>query len=441
MPVFILCLIIQAVVYGAVYFPPPGETMVQQSQKTPAEVGLNSAIINDLSGIASRWAIWRHGYLIHVSGDFNSETEVKSLRKTWHSLTVGTAIKQGKIPSYDQKISVWQTELTGNDANATWWHVMTQSAGFDYPGCGHSTDYEPGQMWTYSDYNPYHLCNALAKAYGRNDYYDNYSAVIKEAFFDSIGMQGWSTSTRTDGIRFNFDLEDMGRLGLLVLARGKWEGREIVPQWFVEELETNQTAGMLVNYDGCNDGDMCQTTSNYPEIAYGYMTWVNSEGDVYTGADPAWAWGAGAGGTLIMWNWKNGIVVAAVGYYPGCPPTSNGIPQIVERNILGPNPLMDDTTRMVGKTGTRTDYTLKISPNPFYSVTRIAVINQPSTVSNFSLKIFDINGKMVNDFYSSIYHLPSKGLSWNASHLVPGIYIITLQQGKRTWTTQAVLIR
>ncbi|MCK4785615.1 MAG: DUF5060 domain-containing protein, partial [Desulfobacteraceae bacterium] len=320
-----------------IYFPPPGEGLDKQNRRKPQEVGLNYAVIERLKGKASLWALWRHGYLVHVEGDFNQKTEVASLRKTWHALTVGAAIKQGKIPSYHQKINTWNKELTGNDAEATWWHVITQSAGFDYPYDDYP-DYKPGKMWTYTDHNPYHLCNALAKLYGKKNYYDNYSDVVAQAYFDSIGMRGWKTSVRKDGIRFHFDLEDMGRLGLLVLARGKWKGKEIIPQWFVEELETKQTYEMLVNYDGPYDGKIGLDPKVYPECPYGYMTWVNTDQDLYSGADAAWANGAGAGGTYILWNHRNGIVFAGVSVKTG--PTPNGIPHIIERNITGPNPLV-----------------------------------------------------------------------------------------------------
>ena len=152
-----------------IYFPPTGQDIDAQDQRSPQKVGLDPELLNELRGKASRWALWRHGYLVHVEGDFNQKTEVASLRKTWHALTVGAAIKQGKIPSYHQKISKWNKELTGNDAEATWWHVMTQSSGFDYPYNDYP-DYKPGKMWTYSDHNPYHLCHALAKAYGKKNY-------------------------------------------------------------------------------------------------------------------------------------------------------------------------------------------------------------------------------------------------------------------------------
>ncbi len=328
-----------------IYFPLLGEGLDKQDHRKPQEVGLNHSVIEQLKGKASLWALWRHGYLVHVEGDFNKKTEVASLRKTWHALTVGAAIKQGKIPSYHQKISIWNQELTGNDTLATWWHVITQSSGFDYPYDDYP-DYKPGKMWTYSDHNPYHLCNALAKVYGKKNYYDNYSDVIAQAYFNDIDMRGWSTSARKDGIRFHFDLEDMGRLGLLVLTRGKWKGKEIIPQWFVEELETKQSYGMLANYNGPYDGKIGLDPKVYPECPYGYMTWVNTDQDLYPGADAAWANGAGAGGTYVLWNHRNGIVFAGVAVKTG--PTSNGIPHIIERNINGLNPLVANYQDHIG---------------------------------------------------------------------------------------------
>jgi len=308
------------------YFPPPGEGLEVQSRRTPEQAGFDPAVIQALEDVAPRWALWRYGHLIHVKGDFNQKSDVASHRKTWHALTVGAAIRQGKIPSLHQKISVWNKELTGKHAEATWFHVITQSAGFDYP-YGDFPAYAPGQMWTYSDYNPVNLCNALARVYGRKDYTDNYEAVAKEAYFDAIGMRGWSLilkkdrafSGPNDGIRFEFDLEDMGRLGLLVLAWGKWKDTELIPEWFVRQLETKQTRGMLVNHNGPNDGAIGLDPKTFPEAPYGFMTWVNTDGDLLPGAGRDWAYATGAGGHRTLWNHKLGIVFAAAGlkWVPG----------------------------------------------------------------------------------------------------------------------------
>lgn len=325
-----------------IYFPPAGEKPDKQRRHTPEEAGLKPALIEQLKGQATRWALWRHGYLVHTEGDFNTTVQVASLRKTWHALTIGAAIKQGKIPSLDQRISVYERDLKGNDALATWRHVITQSSGFDYP-YDRYPDFKPGEMWTYSDANPLRLTNALAKVYGRKGYEDGYGDVLKEACFDAIGMSGWIAQPRADGVVLDLDLEDMGRLGLLVMARGRWDGKEIIPKWFVEALETKQTRGMRVNYDGPNDGKPSLLHGNetkFPEAPYGYMTWVNTDKDVYPKADRAWAWGAGRGGHAIFWNHKLGIVFACHGRVPDA-----AFPEIIEANIAESNPLAKSRER------------------------------------------------------------------------------------------------
>ena len=324
---------------AGIYFVPSGQSIVNQNLRRPEEVRVRPEIIARLKAKmqGNRWALWRHGYLVHVEGDFNKNTEVKSLRKTWHALVVGAAIGQNRIPSVRQKIAIWCKELAGKDAKATWRHVITQTSGFDYP-YGEHPAYEPGQMWTYSDKNPRHLCNALARVYGKKDYTDDYDDVVRRAYFDAIGLRGWKTSVRGDGIRFHFDLEDMGRLGLLVLARGKWRDKQVIPRSFVEQLEAKQTHGARVNYSGPDDGKVGLDPEEFPEAPYGFMTWVNTDGDYYPGADKAWAWGAGAGGSYVLWNHRNGVVFAGFGVPGG--PLSDGIPHIIESCIDGPNPLV-----------------------------------------------------------------------------------------------------
>jgi CubicO group peptidase (beta-lactamase class C family) len=350
---------------AGLYFPAAGNSLENQDRRTPQQVGLDPGFIGRINQyiaenpyaqtkVHPRWALWRHGYIVHVEGDFHKTTDVASLRKTLHAMIVGAAIKQGRIPSHHQKMSQWLPELKGRDAEATWWHVMTQSAGFDYP-YGDHPDYEPGRMWTYSDWNLVHLCNALARVYGKKDFYDNYADVAAKAYFDAIGMKDWSTAIRKDGgfgnnpdgVRFVMSLEHMGRLGLLALARGSWNGRELIPRWFVEELETKQTYGMRVNYDGPNDGRIGLSPQTYPECPYGYLTWVNTDRDLFAGADRAWACGRGAGGSIVLWNHKNGIVFAGIGIQASS--GTNSIARVIDSSITGSNPLAD--MRIVARIG------------------------------------------------------------------------------------------
>lgn len=333
------------------YFPPAGGAIGNQAVCTPQAVGIDPAVVGAINAYAAtrrfedqpqRWALWRQGYLAHVQGDFNTGVDVYSLRKTWHALAVGAAIQQGRIPSLDQKISVWTPGLVGRHGEATWRHVLTQSAGFDYPHGEHPA-YRPGEMWTYSDWNLVHLCNALARVYGRQDFWDDYAAVLKAAYFDALGMAGWSTSIvydplsqLYDGVRLILSLENMGRLGLFALARGQWNGAQLAPAWFVEQLEMKQTKGMKVNYAGPFDGNIgLDAYPQFTEAPYGFLTWVNTAGDYYPGADRAWAWGMGRGGHWVFWNRKLGLVLAVQGVTGQ--PAEAGLPNILEEHTPGPN--------------------------------------------------------------------------------------------------------
>jgi CubicO group peptidase (beta-lactamase class C family) len=304
-----------------------------QRQVSPGEAGLKPAVIQKLDGVAGRWALWHNGRLVHVKGDFNASGDVASNRKTWHAAAVGAAILQGRIPSIDQKISEWNPELKRADADATWKHVITQTSGFDWPDRG------PGEIWTYSDWNPVHLCNALARVYGRKGYEDDYASVVKAAYFDAIGMRGWSTlmkkdrgfSQPNDGIRFALDLEDMGRLGLLMLASGNWNGRQLIPGWFVKNLERKQTTGIPANYNGPNDGKIGLDPEVFSEAPYGFMTWTNSDGDLLPGASTQWSYASGAGGHRIYWNRDLGIVFASAGEKKT--PRERSVPHLIEESL------------------------------------------------------------------------------------------------------------
>jgi CubicO group peptidase (beta-lactamase class C family) len=332
----------------SLYFPPPGEGLSTQERISPRKAGFALEIVDQINAYAAShhdtrkmkqpaWALWRWGRLAHVEGDFDQPYQVASNRKTWYALMVGAALAQGRISTLDDPIQRWQTELLGPHAEATWWHVLTQSAGFDYPHGDHPA-YRPGEMWTYSDWNLVHLCHALAKVYGRHDFYDDMASVLRLAYFDAIGMQGWSTqimldskSGLEDGVRLNLSLQHLGRLGLLALARGRWGDQQILPADYVRRLETKQTYGMKVNYNGPYDGLVRLDPARFPEVPYGLLTWTNTDGDYFPGADRHWALATGAGGMKTLWNHTNGIVFAAMGVI--MMPGQHGLVNLLEDSL------------------------------------------------------------------------------------------------------------
>jgi hypothetical protein len=305
---------------GGFYFPPRFQASLSaQSRKRPEEVGLASDIERRLAGVAGEnWALWRHGYLVIQHGQWNKNDPTASLRKTWYAACVGAALSQGKISSMFDKVNKFQTSFKGKDAQINWFHLITQSHGLEFPGCDKANiDPEPGETWTYTDHTPKNLCDAIAKFYGKQGYNDNFGDAIKACYWDAIGMSGYTLAVREDGVWPSLDVEDYGRLGLLALARGRWEDKQVIPQWFIEELEVKQTYGMRA-YEGC--WDSISRSGDAP--AYGYMTWIGSDG---------WAYGTGSGGHRIFWNKNNGVVIG--GWSMG------EVTKIIDSAITGPNPL------------------------------------------------------------------------------------------------------
>ena len=93
---------------------------------------------------------------------------------------------------------------------------------------------------------------------------------------------------------------------------------------------------------------------------------------------------------------------------------------------------------------------IDVSPNPFNPVAFIEInglTHENRGENKEKLLIFNVNGKIVADLSSSPYLSPStpylqpKRLSWDASGLPSGTYIIRLISGKSTYYKHAVLLK
>jgi hypothetical protein len=150
-------------------------------------------------------------------------------------------------------------------------------------------------------------------------------------------------------------------------------------------------------------------------------------------------------------NWKthlNGSYVGA-GHLPATPVSSHGVVLFAYYSWDNSKVVLykhsESTTVQEAAGFSNDNLSVRVSPNPFNSRIKIAVSCQLSAVSNFSLKIFDINGKMVKDF-SSIY-LPSgrRGIPFTsylqAKGLSPGMYLLKAKIGKQTVTKKLFLMK
>ena len=123
----------------------------------------------------------------------------------------------------------------------------------------------PGTAWDYSDAAFAHLSLIFFHATGRE-----ISDVMKARVFQPIGIEnsGWDFqggggnlgphTNAHSGLRLS--ARDFARLGYLLLRGGAWNGKQIVPKWWI---------------------DLATRKSQDLNPQYGYTFWVNSDGELW----------------------------------------------------------------------------------------------------------------------------------------------------------------
>lgn len=173
---------------------------------------------------------------------------------------------------------------------------------------------EPGEVWDYSDaaFAQLSLIFAAAAHQEIRDY-------MKERVFQPIGIQnfGWDLqggaghigphTNAHSGLRLS--ARDFARLGYLMAHHGTWEGRQIVPEWWID-LATRSSQNLNRNY--------------------GYTFWVNTAGTQWPSAPrDAFAFmGYAANRCYVVPSLD--LVVVRLGYAPTNWPEDALLPAVVE---------------------------------------------------------------------------------------------------------------
>lgn len=126
---------------------------------------------------------------------------------------------------------------------------------------------EPGERWEYSDPAMAHLALAFARISGRE-----MSDFLQERIFAPIGIQNlsWDVQGGSGSLGphtnahtgIHVSARELARFGYLMLRGGVWDGRQLVPRWWLE---------------------LCTRTSQEHNPAYGYTWWVNTQGAQWPG--------------------------------------------------------------------------------------------------------------------------------------------------------------
>jgi CubicO group peptidase (beta-lactamase class C family) len=210
-------------------------------------------------------------------GDVNEPMRIASIRKSLVSALYGQAVAEGRAKL---DVSLGElgiddyTPLTETEKSSTVRQLLMARSGVYIPTAAETAamraarpergSHPPGTFWYYNNWD----FNVLGEIYQRMTGEGLFTAIEHRLArplgwrdFDPLRHASWSydpQSPRFPAYNISMSARDMGRFGQLYLQRGRWNGKQLIPQsWVDESTRSYSTTGRA----GFNSG-------------YGYMWWV-----------------------------------------------------------------------------------------------------------------------------------------------------------------------
>ena len=304
---------------AVVYTPLPGDDW---KVSTSAEQGLDPMLVAELYLDAAEMEtlygllVVKNAHLI-AEGYFNEgsveqKARLQSATKSYTSALVGIALDQGHLSSVDQKMMDFFPEVADQITDPrkkqiTIWDMLQMRAGYPWEETdpalwdgllsGHYPplieDFplvsDPGTKFHYSNLTSNWLGIIVARACGTDlkSYAEEHLFLPIDA---EVGDWGQDRDGHYNGCGdLHFTARDAAKFGLLYLAEGEYEGKQVVPADWVKESQ--QTYSEHVNSGAPRSGKISRY---FRDIGYGYQWWSARVGD------RRFNYAAGHGGQLIV---------------------------------------------------------------------------------------------------------------------------------------------
>jgi CubicO group peptidase (beta-lactamase class C family) len=296
-----------------------------------SQVGLDAAVLHEIGARFESWkeasahavVVVRRGVLVyeryfpgddwhwnqHLTGvafDATVRHDVRSITKSITSLLVGVARARGCIGSLDTPVVTFFPEYadlcTPEWERITLAHLLTMSSGlswqervsWDNPANDERAMDEAADPYRYVLQRPvetlpgryFQYCGGaptLLQGIIQNTSNSALDVLAKEALFEPLGIQDveWIRFRNGDpkgfgGLRLR--ARDLAKIGQLVLDRGRWQGKQIIPsEWIAESTEAH------INGEGI--------------LFYGYQWWLGRA--MHQRREFRWIAGLGNGGQRL----------------------------------------------------------------------------------------------------------------------------------------------
>lgn len=256
-------------------------------RSTPEAQGVSSTAILEFIDTADRsielmnsFMLVRHGHVIAEGWwspySAQSPHSLYSLSKSFTSTAVGLAIAEGKLSVDDPVLKFFPEDAPAEPSNnlkaMRVSDLLRMSTGqqtepartADQPWTktflAHPVPFKPGTHFLYNTSGTYMQSAIVQKATDMTvlDY-------LRPRLFEPLGIENptWETSPQgisAGGYGLSIRTEDIAKFGQLYLQKGKWQGKQLVPEAWVEAATARQTS------NGSNPN------SDWDQ-GYGYQFW------------------------------------------------------------------------------------------------------------------------------------------------------------------------
>ena len=239
--------------------------------------------------------IVRHGKVVFETwlGDNAADKNhvMNSVSKTFTSMAIGFAVAENRLKVTDKVISFFPDKLPAEVSpflgKLEVRHLMTMSAGQDLTlvnAVQKRTDVdwvqallaipikcEPGTVFEYSSLATYLAGAIIQKLTGEKliDY-------LESRLFGPLGIVGATWKESPQGLNLGgsgmyIKTEDMAKLGQFLLQKGKWNGKQILPESWITDASTAKISKIPIGTDELTRAKLL-ATDDWMQ-GYGYMLW------------------------------------------------------------------------------------------------------------------------------------------------------------------------
>lgn len=216
--------------------------------------------------------VLQDGHLVveRYFGNHPASVELRSVTKSVAGLAIGILVGDGRIRGLDEPLSTWFPEwVDGLRSRVTLRHVLEHTSGIEHEigddALAKEPDSiayvraarvleEPGTTFSYNN-NAVQLLSAVVRAASGEDI----DRFVDERVFRPLGIRAFQWARDPAGTPYAYTglsmgAVDLASVGQLLLDNGKWRGRTLVPQAWIQAatqhapMRVTKTYGLLFEY-------------------------------------------------------------------------------------------------------------------------------------------------------------------------------------------------